>query len=401
MRIYLIGNGLDLRYGLATKYENFLHTLSFLLEHRNTAFQSVGQVFRDEELLKQDPTIKASYEKYGDAYNKVLLDPQKVSEIINKAQNNMWFSYLRNTMFTGKRWIDFEKEIAQVLELLEYGLANTQNNGNEIALSPHIANNQAITYILHCFNYFWVNATSNTEIGIYSYYAIKDEYLIESPAGSGRHEINQNAIAQRLFDSLIDLADCLKLYLQCFVENAVYQFAKQGIIQTDCRLIQEDESKPFVVSLNYTHTWETLYPNATVCHVHGETNKQIVLGINSNKHDTLAALNTVFIQFKKYYQRVVFFSDVDYLCNIRDLKAIYSRSLIILHVIGHSLDVTDKDIIQELFGIAHRIYIFYHNETSLQNYIANLISIYGKEEFDRLRFEKNLSFVKTDLLNKE
>lgn len=401
MRIYLIGNGFDLRYGLATKYENFLHTLSFLLEHQNTTFQSVGQVFGDKELQKQDPTIKASYEKYGDAYNKVILDPKKLYEIINKAQKNMWFAYLRNTMFTGKRWIDFEKEIAQVLALLERGLKSTRRDGNQIAFTPQTADNQAVMHILNSFPFFWQDETSTTEIGVYRYCAIKEDYLIELPAGSGHFEINKSAIADKLFESLMDLADCLKLYLNCFAENVVSCFAEQDIIETDCRLKEEDTYRPAVVSLNYTHTWEKLYPNATVYHIHGETNDNIVLGVSANAQDTLVDLNTVFIRFKKYYQRVIFFSDVEYLKMLRRIKESSPKQEIILRVIGHSLDVTDKDIIQELFALAHQIQIFYYKESTLNDYITNLVSIYGKEAFDRLRYEKKLSFVKTDLLNKE
>ena len=61
-------------------------------------------------------------------------------------------------------------------------------------------------------------------------------------------------------------------------------------------------------------------------------------------------------------------------------------------VIGHSLDITDKDILMELFDISHRITIKYHKKEVVASYIENLVTMYGKEGFDRLRTKKHLRF---------
>jgi hypothetical protein len=62
-------------------------------------------------------------------------------------------------------------------------------------------------------------------------------------------------------------------------------------------------------------------------------------------------------------------------------------------VIGHSLDSTDEDIIKQVFESAKSIIILYHSETSVKNQIKNLVKIYGKDGFDRLREDKNLQFL--------
>lgn len=51
-----------------------------------------------------------------------------------------------------------------------------------------------------------------------------------------------------------------------------------------------------------------------------------------------------------------------------------------------------QDIIIELFDHAREIYVLYHNEEAKKSYIANLIKIFGKQRFDDLRRNKNLTF---------
>ena len=54
---------------------------------------------------------------------------------------------------------------------------------------------------------------------------------------------------------------------------------------------------------------------------------------------------------------------------------------------------TDEDIIKQIFELAKSIRILYHNDTSVKNNIKNLVEIYGKDGFDRLRQEKDLQFL--------
>ena len=60
---------------------------------------------------------------------------------------------------------------------------------------------------------------------------------------------------------------------------------------------------------------------------------------------------------------------------------------------GHSLDITDQDIIKELFETAENITILYHDESAEAGYIANLVKIFGMEKFNEMRYVKNLSFI--------
>ena len=54
-------------------------------------------------------------------------------------------------------------------------------------------------------------------------------------------------------------------------------------------------------------------------------------------------------------------------------------------MIGHSLDETDKNILEHLFLINQNaiINIYYHNEEAQENYINNITDIIGEKEVMR------------------
>ncbi len=93
---------------------------------------------------------------------------------------------------------------------------------------------------------------------------------------------------------------------------------------------------------------------------------------------------------------------MNYLDTIFDLKGnmIAKKQL---YVIGHSLDETDKDIITEVFEIADEITVYYYDNNNsnhdLKKLVTNLINIYAKAGFDKLRNEKGLRFLPISSLN--
>ena len=67
-----------------------------------------------------------------------------------------------------------------------------------------------------------------------------------------------------------------------------------------------------------------------------------------------------------------------------------------VYVIGHSLDITDKDIITDIFSMAKQILVFYYDSDQKSQHIQNLITIYGKSGYDDLRRNHGLMFRSTD-----
>lgn len=98
----------------------------------------------------------------------------------------------------------------------------------------------------------------------------------------------------------------------------------------------------------------------------------------------------------KYYvvQRTLYETDHDYLRWLSDIKN--TKQSYRLIIIGHSLDVTDKDIIYDLFDNANEIIVLYHNSEAKASYISNLVRLFGREAFETLKRDKSLTFLSLD-----
>lgn len=116
MNILLLGNGFDLYYKLPTSYRNFLLTLDFLINTDVNNINNISDVFGNPKLNEHDDFIKKSYDEYKEVYDEIELDKEKLQEMIYKTKNNVWFSYLITVFNKDVGWIDFEKEVAYVIE---------------------------------------------------------------------------------------------------------------------------------------------------------------------------------------------------------------------------------------------------------------------------------------------
>ena len=212
------------------------------------------------------------------------------------------------------------------------------------------------------------------------------DYTVEYPTGSRHFIPDSNKIMSILSTALCELSEALKLYLSLFAESILNVSGSQSHFE---------RFPPFrginrIITFNYTKTYEQVYYNR-VHHLHGSTDGKIVLGINPDKYDEVESADTLCIAFKKYYQRVMYGTDTEYLSWINQDGLEYT-----LMVMGHSLDVTDADIIRDLFSKAREITIIYHDDSAKSSYIGNIIKIYGYTGFDKLRKEQNLTFRHVD-----
>ena len=454
MNIFLLGNGFDRHYSLPTDYADFLNTFDHLCKNQSDSINTVGDVFRELSKDEKNKRIRESYEKYGKCFDSTNLPQDEIVKLTDKAKENSWFQYFVKCKckIKGQGWIDFEKEIKRVLALIEkifkyaYSGADPERSSSSIETIP-IQYQSDIRTILIDFGLgtfgafindkdgegrskrFFIDET--TEIKT-DYESIKGHFHLRFYSGKNRdfyfrHDLNipypetpgilslnEDAIVDELLSSLQEFSKLLTSYLYLFIERPLMFFIKEGIVQRDSFF----ESEAVVLSLNYTRTYEMIYcsndfesplseqletiidngyHNSTICHIHGITKSPIVLGIDSDSKDKLNELDTRFLGFKKYYQRVVYKTDSDYLRLLPKIRA--QREKYDLFIFGHSLDETDREIIKELFDLAYTISIFYYTQNDLKDYVRRLISIYGKEEFDRIRVSKELTFFHTDELN--
>lgn len=186
----------------------------------------------------------------------------------------------------------------------------------------------------------------------------------------------------------------------------------------ECNRVSPDiEKMSFdkVLSFNYTKTYTKLY-DSCVCveydYIHGSTDikntietNNMVLGIDEYLDDDRKNRDTDFIAFKKFYQRIYketgckykdWITEIHSNAQIRNLnycnkKDDGSKEYVSdysvqhnLYIFGHSLDITDKDILRELI-LNDKVYttIFYVNKDVMGKQIANLVKIIGQDELIR------------------
>lgn len=226
-----------------------------------------------------------------------------------------------------------------------------------------------------------------------------------------------------MLNDLNELIRCLEIYLACYINQ--YSVKK---ISPDINELDIDK----VLSFNYTDTYERIYdvlPQNSIeyDYIHGKADinhdieaNNMVLGIDEFLPKDRKNKDIEFIAFKKYYQRIYKGTGCkykDWINAIREENDIYMerkhdcevflkngygltneieerraelKSLNEnsprhnLYIFGHSLDITDKDVLRDLI-LNDNVYttIYYPDKEELGRKIANLVKVIGQKELIR------------------
>lgn len=386
MNIFLVGNGFDLAHNLPTKYENFLHTIMFLINNYSKDIATVGHVFGNSKLHERDWWISQCYGCYGSGWDAADLNAVEVEQLIARAKGNMWFSYFSTVFDQDLGWIDFEREISTVLFAFSEFFAGNEDRSFVL---EHVSSNDRARFVISQFSFFYESApVPPAFLAPYSNYNVIAKYCMEYPKGSGEWIIRSDSIAEDLYRALEDFSHLLQEYLRIFIDQPLGTLLQTNLLQKNPKFAKAGK----VITFNYSSVYERVYEVEQVMHIHGTIGSRIVLGVNPNEDDDVQTVDTTFLQFKKYYQRVLFGTDTTYLNFVQFNEKTRRANQNVVTVIGHSLDITDKDVIMEVFDLADEIHILYHNEKAIGSYIKNLVNMYGKDGFDRLRSVKKLRF---------
>lgn len=380
MNILLLGNGFDLHHTLLTRYVNFLNVLDFLVKNGIKNEKALGDILGNPKLTSVDDSIKKSFNKYEKTYSKIVFDSDEINQMISLVKNNMWFKYLLSSLNRDVNWIDFEKEIAIVVQAYQHLF--DKKISDRVKIDRYNSYDQII---IKYFGFPFINVQGVVSSG---YKMIKDEYLIECPQGSNIKMLNKEEVIKVILKELRDLAEALKLYLKLFVDSILDELKKDNNFSWS----ETFENVDAVITFNYTNTFEKIYnQEIDVYHLHGNVNSEIVLGINPDNADNLETIDTSFVNFKKYFQRTMIASDREYIEFFKNINQTPHDNT--LYVIGHSLDVTDKDIIADLFRISDNIYILNYDDDDKEKHFKNLINIFGKDEIEDIRKNTGMMFV--------
>lgn len=384
MNILVIGNGFDLAHGLPTKYTDFLCFIDEFVHYIKSGGMN-DIIHKDENGIKARVYIVNLSKKSATD----ILARKIIEELQSLINDNFWVEYF-NDIQIKENWIDFESEISKVIQSLD-------NVMHRMTDTCSIDDN-----IIDISNEFLKNE--------YSKYTFTIQSFNVDTSGSCE-SITFKQIRNRLLDDLNKLIRAFEIYLTEYVEKI--QISK---ISPDIAALKIDH----IISFNYTTIFPKLYKitnrigevdTETFDYIHGkadigntiETNN-MVLGIDEYLPDDRKNKDTEFIAFKKYYQRIYKGTGSKYknwIDEIReDRKEIEKRAgkeiptqipfkqcigkHHLLYIFGHSLDVTDKDILKDLILNDNvKTTIFYHNKEILGQQIANLVKVIGQDELIR------------------
>lgn len=373
MNILLIGNGFDLAQGLPTKYTDFLEWVveewDFFLELK----RQNSEITSYKEMLN----LKVATDKQRKSKIDKRIEHQK--ELWDCIDDNIWIEYfLQCDMYRRENWIDFEREISNVIQSLDYDIFSSKEKSN---INDNIGDLS--------------NAFLNKKYGKYTYSVRAMNALI----GKGPFEsISFKTIRDKLLNDLNKFIRAFEIYLTEYIAKI-----KCSVISPDLKdiLIVRDNSKEElgcnILSFNYTNTCQKIYLDSLnidlekyIDFIHGKADinntiesNNMVLGIDEYLPEDRRNKDVEFIGFKKFYQRIYKGTGCKYkkwVDRIKENENIDHE----LYIFGHSLDVTDGDVLRDLI-LNDNVYttIFYLNKDVMGQQIANLVKVIGQDELIR------------------
>lgn len=387
--VLVIGNGFDLYHFLPTRYIDFLRAVNRLMELHESGKLERCQYIKyvwgpDSPIYTDDEYIRACYKVHSEKMKSVLLNQDNLAELVDICRNNVWITYFRRCLEKNIGWIDFEKEIGNVLLAVQdlFKLDSETNDLIEGKFFNSITSLNLRTidilgqlpFVEFKYDYFSFNGEYRFALNRdYCKKGIDEQYYIA---------MDKDKMLGELEADLEELAKALCIYLKEFVQ-------KIAISKNSDNSIFYNIDK--VLSFNYTDTYRKLYSDdVEIKFIHGSINDEngIVLGINNDEKDELENMDAGLIRFKKYYQRAIkdtFYSVADFL---DDKETTYNVA-----IVGHSIDITDRDILVGLMKHPRtKITIYYHDDKAHRLQMVNLINMVGKSKFDKLRNNKKVIF---------
>lgn len=359
MNILVIGNGFDLAYDLPTTYQDFLN--------------------------------------FTDNYRNFLMDNYygQMLEVKGMTDNNAWIKHFKR-FYECNGWIGFEKEISNIIQIVDKKSPQFEAlKGNEGRCVK--------------FNVVEQNVLKDFDLNITQSICMDRDFISKSK--------------KKMLNDLDRLIRCFEIYLTCYVSQILI-----SEISPDIKELNINK----VLSFNYTDTYQRIYGihsknDIEYDYIHGKANidntvetNNMVLGIDEYLSKRKRNRDIEFIAFKKYYQRIYkgtgckykdwinvireendIYMDKKRVCEnflkngygltgeleerksqLEELKANPPRHN--LYIFGHSLDVTDKDILRDLIlNDSVHTTIFYQDKEELGRKIANLVKVIGQDELIR------------------
>lgn len=373
MNMLIIGNGFDLAHGRPTTYEDFLQFLNYILLAKNypgDKSQFEARLNIECQTVKQ--YILTSFDTRKNPGTEVAWNKNRmIQELYERLDKNVWYEYFKkiweNDLISGKNWIDFEQEILEVINFFDHKITNKYEP------ISNLQGDSVNKKIKHFWSLFYVK--------------IQQENV---------QSCTWSDFIDKTYQDLQDLVRCLEIYLDDCVGKMPVLCYSPDIKDIDFHS---------VLSFNYTAIPTDIYPLLTNTHnIHGHakaeadrpaTENNMVLGVNEYWEDPEKNFRTNFNSYKKFVQRIIKGTGINYKTTLNQMSSNYEEGKRFqakskeyfgarhsnVYIFGHSLDVTDGDVLREVIRTEGVIAtIFYRNKQQQANQIANLSKVLGQDE---------------------
>lgn len=350
MKYLVLGNGFDLAHGLKTGYKDFLMYV-----------------------IQRDKALYNNFTENNVAKIQYIGITEENEYLRDKLEHNVWMTYFvilyRDRLIHGENWIDFEMEISYIVEIFDRKAKSK------------------LEYISELKD---INNTENKKFLIfYNLYGILHKEGVES--------VKKHTYGELISDLSNDLEDVI-LAFEFYLQNEV-EVKQISICSPDIKSLGRLDG---VLNFNYTTTLQRAYQefdNVPIHYVHGRVSSDgknnMVLGVNEYWDEDGADIHTDFNAFKKFIQRIMKNTGVDYRKWIYDMtnrgkKYLSTRNKTDykdlgsseVYIFGHSLDISDKDLLEEFFLNENIVVnVFYKDKVHQANLIAAIIRMISEKVF--------------------
>lgn len=420
--------------------EKWMQVLDDMFEWKKDESSLNYQMNFDELFSKtRDPNF---IEKTKELYltENIEICAKDVLKIQYRLGLNYWYQYFKKHVHEIKTWIDFEQKIQSALALVfkvikkihlkfeKYGSIDTTVRNLTKTNSDKEDEKLYLTELeidqLIKLGLFTVN-TNYGEVRESSFGSMADSrkgfisnrwFYVKEKTEYG---FSSEKYMSYLNTQLDDFIEIFNLYLELIVSQLSpmnsFSFESKNWVYPDK-----------VYSFNYTNTFQRIHDSVDVDYLHGShgQSQNIVLGISELEEESLKKIKAY--GFTKYHQKL--FKDTDYLFldEYKNKIKLDSRKInkletdnfyappdideqrkecieiaklnINFSIWGHSLDISDKDYIIDLFSLNDdmdrnvRVTIFYFDKPAKFSLLNNLLAILGKDKVEQWMKNKWLEF---------
>lgn len=382
--ILIVGNGFDLYHNLPTRYTDFITFVEYWDDFFEEYSSKTSGLLAGYSEPKKKMSIPLQNGKLSQeaviemAFYSAMFEKQRISYLNEHLKTNKWIQYFNEIDYKKEGWIDFEREIETVLQKIEYYFNDILPNIEEKMkkrISGESEGKGKATYIPPDYEIIFKLFGEKVEL--------TDEYTAYDLDVNNQfcRQKQKHLLLEGMKNELDILIKCFCIYIDEFVRNIK--------INTQCHQIQS-LGKLSVLSFNYTDTFKDVYSDQlldSTCFVHGNSNDDnIVMGVSDDFIE-----NNDYIFFQKFFQRIQKRTGIDYE-KLLENSQIYDTEPPVIHIMGHSLDKTDKGVLEKFIKENYKVHIFYYNQDAYEQQVIKLVEMFGKKRIIDAVSKKEIVF---------